>query len=140
MIVTNLEWFVSHGNASRLCSSIGWHRNESLCTISKEKTRRTLKMLRFFCHFSTTRTYLADNREHERGPIVSVGVNPPGMFWPRLPTFDVCDQITIATWQQAWIWPSCELPIRSSNDNSNFQVNFSVIIPSAEVVGTLCVM
>ena len=97
-------------------------------------------MLRFFRHFSTTRTYLADNRERERGPIVSVGVDPPDTFWPRLPTFDVYDQITIATWQQALIWLSCELPIRSSNDNSNFQVNFSVIIPSAEVVGTLCVM
>ena len=88
------------------------HRNESLCTKSKEKTRRALKILRFFRHFSTTRTYLGDNRERERGPIVSVGVDPTaaGTFWPRLTTFDVHNQITIATRRQTSICPSCESP------------------------------
>ena len=53
------------------CSSAGWHTNESLCTISKERTQRALKILRFFHHFSTTRAYLAENHERERGPIVA---------------------------------------------------------------------
>ena len=66
----------SHDCARRLAGM----RNESLCTKSKEKTRRALKVLRFFRHFSTTRTYLGDNRERERGPIVSVGVDPTGTF------------------------------------------------------------
>ena len=52
-------------------------------------------MLRFFRHFSTTRTYLTDNRERERGPIVSVGVDPTGTFLLRLATFNVYDQITV---------------------------------------------
>ena len=52
---------------------VGRHRNESVCTKSKEKTRHALKILRIFRHFSTTRTYNDDNRERERGPIVSVG-------------------------------------------------------------------
>ena len=111
IIVANREWSDSHANVSRLCSSVGWHRNESLCTKSKEKTRRALKILRFFRHFSTTRTYLGDNRERERGPIVSVEVDPTGTFWPRLTTFDVHDQITIATRRQTSICPSCESPI-----------------------------
>ena len=111
IIGANREWSDSHANVSRLCSSAGWHRNESLCTKSKEKTRRALKILRFFRHFSTTRTYLGDNRERERGPIVSVGVDPTGTFWPRLTTFDVHAQITIATRQETSICPSCESPI-----------------------------
>ena len=111
IIVANRESSDSHANASQLCSSVGWHRNESLCTISKEKTRRALKILRFFRHFSTTRTYLDDNRERERGPIVSVGVDPTGTFWSRLATFHVYDQITIATRRQTSICPSCESPI-----------------------------
>ena len=111
IIVANREWVSSHTNASRLCSSVGWHRNESLCTVSKETTRRALKILRFFHHFSTTRTYLTDNHERERGPIVSVGVDPTGTFWPRLATFDVFDQITIAASRQTLICPSCESPI-----------------------------
>ena len=45
LIVANREWSDSHANVSRLCSSVGWHRNESLCTKSKEKTRRALKIL-----------------------------------------------------------------------------------------------
>ena len=49
--------------------------------------------------------------ERERGPIVSVGVDPTGTFWPRLTTFDVHDQITIATRRQTSICPSCESPI-----------------------------
>ena len=112
LIVANHEWSDSHANVSRLCSSVGWHRNESLCTKSKEKTQRALKILRFFRHFSTTRTYLGDNRECERGPIVSAGVNPTGTFWSRLATFHVYDQITIATRWQTSICPSCELPLR----------------------------
>ena len=80
IIVANRESSDSHANASQLCLSVGWHRNESLCTTSKEKTRRALKIVRFFRHFSTTRTYLDDNRERERGPIVSVGVDPTGTF------------------------------------------------------------
>ena len=123
IIVANREWSDSHANASRLCSSVGWHRNESLCTIWKEKTRRALKILRFFRHFSTTRTYLADNRERERGPIVSVGVDPTGTFWPRLATFHVYDQITIATRRQTSICPSCESPIRGGLQLSNFSEN-----------------
>ena len=113
IIVANRDWSDSHANASRSCSSVGWHRNESLCTISKEKTRRALKILRFVRHFSATRTYLDDNREHERGPIVSVGVDPTGTFWSRLATFHVSDQITIATRRQTSICPSCESPIKS---------------------------
>ena len=112
IIPANREWSDSHANVSRLCSSVGWHRNESLCTKSKEKTRRALKILRFFRHFSTTRTYHGDYRERERGPIVSVGVHPTGTFWPGLATFDVHDQITIATSWQTWICPSCESPIK----------------------------
>ena len=50
--IANRQWISSQGNASRLCSSVGWHRNESLCTKSKEKTRRAVKMLRVFHHFS----------------------------------------------------------------------------------------
>ena len=50
-------------------------------------------MLRFFRHLSTTRTYLDDNRERERGPIVSVGVNPTGTFWPRLAMFEVYNMV-----------------------------------------------
>ena len=113
IIVANREWVGSHANASRLWSSVALHGNESLCncTISKEKTRRALKMLRFFHHFSTRSTYLPDNRERERDPIVSVGVDPTGTFWSRLATFDVYDQITIATRRQTWICPSCESPI-----------------------------
>ena len=105
IIVANGEWSDLHANASRLCSSVGWHRNESLCTLSKEKTRRALKVLRFFRYFSTTRTYLDDNRERERGAIVSVGVDPTGTFWSRLATFHVYDQITIATRRQTSICP-----------------------------------
>ena len=108
IIVGNRDWSDSHANASRLCSSVGWHRNESLCTISKEKTRRALEILRFFRHFSTTRTYLDDSRERERGPIVSVEVDPTGTFWSRLATFHVHDQITIATRRQTSICPPCE--------------------------------
>ena len=93
IIVANRECTDSLANASRLCSSVVWHRNESLCTILQEKTKRALKILRFFRHFSTTRTYLGDNRERERGPIVSVGVAPTGTFWSRLATFHVYDQI-----------------------------------------------
>ena len=51
--------------------------------------------------FQSTRTYLADNRECERGPIVSFGVGSTGTFWPRLATFDVYDQITTATTRAA---------------------------------------
>ena len=112
IIVANREWSDSHANASRLCSSAGWQRNESLCTISTEKTRRALKILQFFRHFSTTRTYLGDNCARERGPIVSVGVDPTGTFWSRLATFHVYDQITIATRRQTSICPSCESSIR----------------------------
>ena len=36
--------------------------------------------------------------------------NPTGTFWPRLTTFDVHDQITIATRRQTSICPSCESP------------------------------
>ena len=38
-IVPNREWVGSHANASRFCSLAGQHGNESLCMISKEKTR-----------------------------------------------------------------------------------------------------
>ena len=96
IIVANREWSDSHTNVSRLCSSVGWHRNESLCMKSKEKTQCALKILRFFRHFSTTRTYLSDNRERERGPIVSVGVDPTGTFWWRFATFHVNDQINVS--------------------------------------------
>ena len=118
IIVANRESSDLHANASQLCSSVGWHRNESLCTISKEKTRRALKILRFFRHFSTTRTYLDDNRERERGPIVSVGVDPTGTFWSRLATFHVYDQITIATRRQTSICPLCESPIKGPGKRS----------------------
>ena len=43
---------------------------------------------------------------------MSVGFDPTGTFWPRLATFDVYDQITIATRRQTSICLSCESPIR----------------------------
>ena len=54
---------------------------------------------------------LADNHEREHGRIVSVGVDPTGMFLPRLATFDIYDQITIATWWQSLLCSSCESPM-----------------------------
>ena len=112
IIVANREWSgFTRKRFTIVLVRIGWHRNESLCTKSKEKTRRALKILRFFRHFSTTRTYHGDNRERERGPIVSVGVDPTGTFWSRLATFHVYDQITIATRRQTSICLSCESPI-----------------------------
>ena len=90
IIVANREWVSSHGKRLTIV----------LVGASIEMS-----------HICTTRTYLANNRERERGPIVSVGVDPTGTSWQRLATFDVYDQITIATTRQTKICPSCELPI-----------------------------
>ena len=122
IIVANREWVSSHANASRLCSSAGCHRNESLCTISKKETQCALNILPFFRHLSTTRAYLADNRERERGPIVSVGVDPTGTFWSRLATFHVYNQITITTRRQTSICPSCESPIIGNSHDGQIYV------------------
>ena len=79
-------------------SQSSYSRLEGVCAVKirktlvrKAMTRRAWKILRFFRHFSTTRTYLDDNRERERGPIVSVGVDPQARLvatWPRF-TFTI---------------------------------------------------
>ena len=81
IIVANREWVSSHANASRLCSSVGWHRSESFCTISKEKTRCALKKYydSFIISVQQERTSpIIVNVK--RGPIVSAGVDPQARF------------------------------------------------------------
>ena len=87
IIVANREWSDSHTNVSRLCSSVGWHRNESLCTKSKEKTWRALKYYNSF----------VISVQQERTSAITVNLNvaqsclsgptPQARFgrdWPRL--------------------------------------------------------
>ena len=45
------------------------------------KDQMHFKKVWLFSHSSTTRFFLADNREHEHGPIVPVGVDHTGTSW-----------------------------------------------------------